>query len=183
MIVGSALCSENPSFRPLYNNDLSPSVLSFPSASHQLILSASVPSLSNSLLKVLIDSGCTRSFVDSKLLRSSDCSTHVIDPPLSLRLFDGSVAPSGPITMYADLDFSLPGSKSERFRFLSTSLDSSCSLALGYDWLLERNPDIDWRSGQIRLRDPSKTPLPTPSDTVPTAQMVSVLLPTTVEPC
>ena len=127
----------------------------------QLVLSVSVPSLASFPIKVLIDSGCTRSFVDHRLIKSSKHSVSKICPPISLRLFDGSLAPSGPISASADIKFSLPGSPPECFSFLVTQLDPSVSLALGYDWLVARNPDIDWRTGQITLRDsvgPSMTP-------------------------
>lgn len=109
-----------------------------------------MPTLSPLPLKVLIDSGCTRSFIDKNLLNiNSSCKAVLLPKPLTLRLFDGSVAPSGPITLYTDLDFQVPGLAPETFRFLATDLDSSVSLALGYDWLLQRNPDINWVTGSI----------------------------------
>src|ERR1700742_775294 len=130
----------------------------FPSPSpsaRQLVLSISAPLLSPLPLKVLIDSGCTRSFIDQCLVTLSKVTTSLINPPISLRLFDGSVAPSGPITMYADIGFSFLDSadaspaSADHFRFLATRLDSSVQMALGYDWLLARNPLIDWCTGRI----------------------------------
>ena len=121
-----------------------------------------MPALSASPLKVLIDSGCTRSFIDQRLANNSSCRAFAIYPPITLKLFDGSVAPSGPISLYTDLDFSLPGFPPDHFRFLATSLDSSCDLALGHDWLNARNPDIDWRAGTI-------CPRPTPPISDPSA--------------
>src|ERR1700742_4283975 len=138
----------------------------FPSPSpsaRQLVLFVSAPSLSPLPIKVLIDSGCTRSFIDQSLVNVSKIKTLLINPPISLRLFDGSVAPSGPITMYADICFSFLDSADaspaapEHFRFLATCLDSSVQMALGYDWLLARNPLINWRTGQIIPRDSSGT--------------------------
>ena len=32
---------------------------------------------------------------------------------------------------------------------MATSLDASVSLALGHDWLLARNPDINWQTGRL----------------------------------
>lgn len=68
-----------------------------------------------------------------------------------LRLFDGSVAPNGPIRSYVELDFVLPSGDCDRFRFLVTRLDDTCSLVLGYDWLESRNPAIQWGTGHLAL--------------------------------
>jgi len=133
------------------------SSFSSPIASHQLILSFSVPMVSNVPLKVLIDSGCTCSFIDQHLVSKIPCIILSIDPPVDLQLFDGSVAPNGPICSYVDLDFTLPGSFTDCFPFLVTQLDSSCSMALGYDWLFAHNPNIDWWTSQITLHNLSTT--------------------------
>lgn len=62
--------------------------------------------------------------------------------------------------MYTDLNFQLPGLAPDHFRFLATTLDPSVSLALGYDWLLARNPNIDWIAGRLVARSNTKVVLP-----------------------
>ena len=137
----------------------SSSFVSF-SLSRQLVLSISVPTLSPLPLKVLIDSRCTRSFIDQSLLTNSSCKAFPIDPPITLRLFDGTVAQSGAISSYTDLDFQIISLAPDRFRFLATCLDPSVWIALGYDWLLTRNPNIDWITGRVIPRNPAATQPP-----------------------
>jgi hypothetical protein len=145
-----------------------------------------VPILSPSPIKVLIDSGCTRSFIDKNLIDNNfSCKAFQIFPPLTLKLFDGSVAPSGPITTYTDLDFQVPGLAPERFRFLATRLDSSVSLALGHDWLHARNPIIDWKAGRLVPRasaDIQKDVADTP-DSSPILADAGQALPLPLTPC
>jgi hypothetical protein len=129
-----------------------------------------VSAIPNSKLRALIDSGCTRSFIDYSVVKNSSCKLSPLSVPIELRLFDGSIAPTGPIRHFVDLDFTLPGGASDRFRFLVTQLDSSCSMALGYDWLKFRNPNVDWKRGELTfLRDstaPSTAPILVPISSV-----------------
>src|SRR5215469_1198818 len=140
-------CDSNFVTRPLFCNVFSS--FASPTTTRQLVLSVSAPSLSTSPFKVLIDSGCTRSFIDRRLVTLSSCKTSKLPSPISLRLFNGSVAPNGPIQECVDIGFSLPGAPQDHFRFLITSLDPSVSMALGYDWLSQHNPLINWRTGTI----------------------------------
>src|SRR5215469_2054829 len=172
-------CDSNFVTGPLFCNVFSS--FASPTTTHQLVLSVSAPSLSTSPFKVLIDSGCTRSFIDQRLVTLSSCKTSKLPSPISLRLFDGSVAPNGPIREYVDIDFSLPGAPQDHFRFLITSLGPSVSMALGYDWLSQRNPLIDWRTGTITFpadtqteKEVTDTPTPaSPSPCIPHIEIVS----------
>ena len=132
----SLCCGSNFDSGPPFLNAFS----TFSPKTRQLVLSVSAPSLASFPIKVLIDSGCTRSFVNHRLIKSSKHSVSKICPPISLRLFDGSLAPSGPISASADIKFSLPGSPPDNFSFLVTQLDPSISMALGHNWLVAKKP-------------------------------------------
>ena len=107
-------------------------------------------------------------------MENSSCKLIPLQNPVELRLFDGSVAPNGPIRFYVDLDFILPGGDLDRFRFLVTRLDSTCSLVLGHDWLEARDPDIHWSTGRLKLRSallPVPSPAPLAPSPAPSAQL------------
>lgn len=74
--------------------------------------------------------------------------------PITLKLFDGTIAPSGPITEYLTTSFFLPDGRSDSFTFLTTAVDDSADVVLGLDWLRARNPVVDWVSGYVDPRLP-----------------------------
>ena len=101
----------------------------------QLLMNLSFPDLSSASLRVLIDSGSSRSFIDSRLVSDQGIPTTRLPHQLTLRLFDGSIAPSGKISDYVRTQFQLPLFPLETWNFLVTPLDASCDLVLGLDWL------------------------------------------------
>ena len=98
-------------------------------------------------------------------------------PPIGLRLFDGTC--NSLITQEAELPVTFPSGETFNLTFYVTPLDSSCSSVLGYNWLKQYNPLIDWFSGHISFRSvdhrglapstepPNSPPVNTPSDSLP----------------
>ena len=70
--------------------------------------------------------------------------------PIGLRLFDGTC--NSIITQIAELLVTFPSGEKFNLKFYVTLLDSSCSSVLGYNWLKQYNPLIDWSSGHIEFR-------------------------------
>lgn len=115
-----------------------------------MVIPLSVPELSSSPIHALVDSGSSDSFADSSFIRSCHVVTKELALPRSLRLFDGGLAPSGPITHSIALSITPVDGASHIHTFLLTSIVSSVPLVLGIDWLTRINPSIDWK--ELRLR-------------------------------
>jgi hypothetical protein len=112
-----------------------------------LFISLTIP---NSLsMHTLIDSGSSHCFLDLSFVSNHRITTTTI-PPIRLHLFDGTC--NSTITQIAKLPIIFLTGKEFTLTFYVTLLDSSCSAVLGYDWLRQYNPLIDWSTNHIAFR-------------------------------
>ena len=93
------------------------------------------------ILKSLVDSGSSDSFIDSDFVQTQHLSTHNI-PPIQLRLMDGTS--NSVITQALDLSVHFPTGETQKLTFFVTPLDQGCTIVLGFCWLTRFNPSIDW---------------------------------------
>ena len=111
----------------------------------------------------LVDSGAMENFMDRRLVERIKLGTRQLDQPVKLRNIDGTFNTTGQITHFLDL-LVTRGAKKVKQRFYVTGL-SGIELILGYPWLRDFNPQIDWPTNKligpvVKLSTTTYQPLP-----------------------
>src|SRR3981189_1064915 len=97
----------------------------------------------------LVDCGATGLFVDTEYVRSNNLSTRRLTTPIPVYNVDGTTNEAGAITEIADIILRYKG-HAERTQFAVTSLGKQ-NMILGFTWLREHNPEIDWQTKEARV--------------------------------
>src|SRR5260221_9739842 len=100
----------------------------------------------------LLDSGSSHSFVNEAFTVDNKLKFSYLLNPIPLRMFDGST-PSN-ISKKVQMPITFSTGEMHHLEFFITSLDENYSLVLGYDWLAQYNPNIDWMETKITFREP-----------------------------
>ncbi len=95
----------------------------------------------------LVDSGATSSFIDSDFV--CRIATRKLSQPVPVLNVDGTPNEGGQIMEVVDLILRC-GRHSERILLAVTNLGKK-NLILGYTWLREHNPEINWETREVKL--------------------------------
>jgi hypothetical protein len=95
----------------------------------------------------LVDSRAMENFVDRNLVEHLRLGTRLLERPIKLRNIDGTFNTTGEITHYIDLMMCRADRKVKEC-FYVTGL-SGIELILGYPWLQDFNPQVDWPTNTI----------------------------------
>ena len=97
----------------------------------------------------LVDSGCSGSAIDETFVKENNILTYNL--PLSIPVYnaDGTMNSNGTISKFVTIEFCI-GEHSERLALAVTKL-STHPVFLGYYWLKEHNPEIDWKAQTLKL--------------------------------
>ena len=80
--------------------------------------------------------------------------THKLEKPLQAYNVDGTKNKQGTIKYYVNLNLEINGRKMTT-KLLVTGLGKE-RIILGFPWLQEQNPDINWKTGEFSWREPRK---------------------------
>ncbi len=162
--------SSDGRFSPLFDTPFPPSVsplsdnfspLVSPLSDTPTPTNKSIPIYEN--IRTLMDSRSSDCFIDAKFMSNHQLATYSVTP-LQLRLFNGST--NSVITQAIDLNLRFATGNITPMTFYVTSLDGSCSMVLGHNWLTHHNPLIDWVTSSITFRT-SEQPSPAPPSAPP----------------
>ena len=103
----------------------------------------------------LIDSGAGGKFIDQDFTKESGFKTLKLEEPLRVLNVDGTENKRGTIRDYVELNLEINGRKSLE-QLMVTGLGKE-QIILGFPWLTDHNPDINWKTGRFSWREPMKT--------------------------
>jgi hypothetical protein len=98
----------------------------------------------------LIDSGAGGKFIDQNYAKSIGLETQLLDQPVIARNVDGTENKKGRITSFVDLNLKING-RTNITRLMVTGLGKQ-RIILGFPWLNEHNPVINWKTGKFTWR-------------------------------
>jgi predicted aspartyl protease len=104
--------------------------------------------------QALIDCGATGCFIDIKWAKLNNIPTRPLSKPIPVYNVDGTANDTGTITDIANIILHYEN-HSERTQLAITRLGKQ-SLILGYNWLKNHNPDINWQTKDVKM---SRCPL------------------------
>src|SRR6266536_419313 len=97
----------------------------------------------------LLDTGATGLFADTAFVRENGFTTRTLQRPVPIKNVDGSPNEARSIKEFVDLVLRFKD-HSERALFAVTNLGKQ-NLILGFTWLHEHNPEVDWKTGDVKM--------------------------------
>jgi len=100
-------------------------------------------------VKVLIDSGCTNTTIARKTVKEKRIPTRSLPKPFNVYNLDRSRNGEKTIWEFVPLEINSNGHIEQIDAVVSEIKETD--LFLGHDWLVEHNPEVDWKEGVIRF--------------------------------
>ena len=100
-------------------------------------------------LSALLDSGCTHSVFSRSFAHKAQMTLKPLPVPRQLYNADGSENTAGVITHYVTLHLDVKDHSELRHFYVIDLVNQD--LFLGYDWLRQHNPEIDWKTNTLSL--------------------------------
>jgi len=98
-------------------------------------------------VKVLLDSGATGNFIDKDFVRTKGISTRSVSRPILVFNVDSFPNEAGQISEVVDVILRYK-THSEKTLLAVSNLRKQ-SMILGYTWLKDHNPEVNWQTGEV----------------------------------
>src|SRR5258708_27824716 len=124
------------------------------------------------LFRALLDSGSSHSFVNEAFVLKNKLKFSYLPKVILLRMFDSSTMST--VNRMCRIPITFSTGELHALDLFVTKLDEEYSVVLGYDWLTQHNPSIDWVETKITFRNPKTLPeTPSPAPKAVDIQLVS----------
>ena len=100
--------------------------------------------------RALLDSGCTGCTIDRAFVNKHKLMTTELEHPIRVLNADGTDNKDGQITEMLEVRMRIGERHMENIQLAVTSLHGH-DIFLGYDWLIQHNPEVDWENKHIKL--------------------------------
>jgi len=100
-------------------------------------------------VKALLDSGATGNFIDKDFVHTKGITTWSISCPIPVFNIDSSSNEAGQISKVVDVVLHYK-THSERMLLAISNLGKQ-SMILGYTWLKDHNPEVNWQTGEVQM--------------------------------
>jgi len=96
-----------------------------------------------------LDSRATGNFIDQDFVQTKDINTQSISHPIPVYNVDGSPNEAGQISEVVDVVLCYK-THSERTLLAVSSLRKQ-NMILGYIWLKDHNPEVNWQTEEVQM--------------------------------
>jgi Retroviral aspartyl protease len=103
------------------------------------------------LIKALIDSGCTHSTINSDFIKQYGLTMIKLDAPRVVKNVDRFENITGQVIDLLECIMEVTGKDHQEQIDLAITKLGSHQLFLGYDWIKNHNPSINWQIGEINF--------------------------------
>ena len=100
-------------------------------------------------VEALLDSGATGLVMSSEFARKQGFKLKKLERPINVRNVDGSLNKEGPIEHIVEVNIYYQGHR-ERTE-IDVIGEQKWTVILGILWLAHHNPEIDWRTGEVKM--------------------------------
>ena len=100
---------------------------------------------------LLIDSGATRNFVNTRTVQELGIPVETLEKPIQVILIDGKGSSEGDIRHFIRAKLEFDNGITQEETFFLTKIDDNHPWILGYEWLRRRNPLIDWSKPSLQF--------------------------------